>query len=85
METPIYGVLILDPFRHSPLELVKSSGARTARGAGILLCGPGGTSAVTPREAHSRFAVHPAKAYAEKTRATHAWARTEMTAPRTKE
>ena len=48
MGTTIYGVLILDPPRHPPLELVKSSDADLAREAGILLRSMGGTSAVTP-------------------------------------
>jgi len=95
MGTPIYGVLILDPSRHSPLEWVKSSGAHLARGAGVLLSGTGGTSAVTPGEdPPGRFAVHPARAYADRpalsevegsVRATHACPRTEMPAPHMKE
>ena len=86
METPIYGVLILDPSDHSPLELVKSSGAHLVRGAGIRLCGSGGTSSVTPEAPPSRFAVHPARAHADRSvRATHACPRAEMPAPHMKE
>ena len=49
MRTPIYGVLLLDPSRHSPLELVKSRDAYSACGDGITLCGQRGTSGVNSR------------------------------------
>jgi len=95
MGTPIYGVLILDPPRHSPLELVKSSDADLAREAGILLRSTGGTSAVTPGRIRPadlqciqprRTRTEPALSEVEGiVRATHACTRTEMSAPQMKE
>jgi hypothetical protein len=46
MRTPIYGVLLLDPSRHSPLELVKSRDAYPVRRDGITQCGGRGTMEV---------------------------------------
>jgi hypothetical protein len=46
MRTPIYGVLLLDPSHHSPLEWVKSRGAYPVRRDGITLCGGRGTMEV---------------------------------------
>lgn len=63
MTTPIYGVLLLDPSRHSPLELVKSRDVYSACGEGITLCGQRGTLGVNIAESaqgDSQFAAHPA-------------------------
>ena len=86
METPIYGVLILDPSRHSPLELVKSGGAHLASGVGILVVQDGRNLSSYPREGPpSRLAVHPAKAHAGRdVRATQA-TRARVPAPHMKE
>ena len=50
MGTPIYGVLMLDPSPHWPLQLVKRRGANSVIRERIPLCDPGGTSGVNPRE-----------------------------------
>ena len=84
METPIYGVLVLDPFRHSPLELVKSSGVHSVRGAGIVACRPGGTSTVNPGSAQQICNTSSQGVRGEEP-ATHACTRAEMPAPHTKE
>ena len=63
MRTPTYGVLLLDPSCHSPLELVKSRDTHSACGEGITLCGQRGTSGVNMAESaqgDSQFAAHPA-------------------------
>jgi hypothetical protein len=93
MRTPICGVLLLDPSHPSPLELVKSSAAHLVRGAGILLCGAGGTSAVTPERVRPADLqdIQPGRTRTEMS-ASHMRARgqerprhTEMRAPRVKE
>ena len=47
MGTPIYGVFLLDPSRHSPLKLVKRCGVRPVTGTACQHGIQGGTSAVT--------------------------------------
>ena len=92
METPIYGVLMLDPSRYSPLELVKSGGADLVRGVGILLCGPGRNLNSNPGRIRSADlqCIQPGRTRAEmsaprKRRRQECPRHTEMHAPQMKE
>ena len=64
METPICGVLMLDPSCYSPLKLVKRWGANSASMGGHLSMRSARNLGSYPRE-DSGFAVHPASAYAD--------------------
>jgi hypothetical protein len=65
MWTPIYGVLVLDPSRHSPLQLAKAVVPAPFAGQASY-CAAREEPQQLPPGAPSGFAVHPAKAYAER-------------------